>query len=88
MPRLDEQPILDLGRNPVPGGEPCGIELVWKRNTTTSNCVYNTVSVTGGKVYTSDGERIHCWDLETGNPDWTFEKKGLPNLVTGTGPRG
>jgi len=68
-------------------GVPCDINLVWKRNTTTSNCVYNNVVIADGKVYTSDGERIHCWDLETGNPDWTFEKKGLPNLVTGTSMR-
>ena len=26
MPPLDEQPILDLGKNPIPGGEPCGID--------------------------------------------------------------
>ena len=26
MPPLDEQPILDLGKDPIPGGEPCGID--------------------------------------------------------------
>jgi len=91
-PYPDEWPTYahDYQRTSASGmsvGDPCGIELVWKRNTTTSNCVYNNVSVADGKVYTSDGERIHCWDLETGNPDWTFELKGLPNLVTGTGMR-
>ena len=26
MPALDEAPILELGTNPIPGGDPCGVD--------------------------------------------------------------
>ena len=72
-------------RSTIAVGDPCNINLAWKANTTRGEIQFTNVSVYGGKVYASDNEALHCFDLATGALEWTYGP-GVP--TTGTSMRG
>ncbi len=53
-------------------GEECGIDLVWKQNTTNADSRFNNVTSDGERVYGSDDQSIYCMDLKTGAIIWTY----------------
>ena len=53
-------------------GDPCDIHLAWKSNTTRADMRFNNVSAVGGKVYCTDDQAIHVFDLATGNQVWRY----------------
>jgi len=73
-------------------GDPCGIALAWKANTTRADKRFSNCSVVGGKVYTTDDQSMQCFDLATGTFQWAYydatgirTASGMRNTPTVTG---
>jgi len=54
------------------GTDVCDIALAWKKTSTKAFMFFNNATAQGGKVFVSDDQAVHCYDLAGGALLWTY----------------